>query len=255
LSTLAACFGTFLYCGFTIFAFALRAEWLFVDFVISAAIPFIPVTTGIVVYIITSSITNVGVSAFAFDLFARTFVFFGGVCTIQALALFTVFQLIWIARNTTTITFIPAAARIVVFVVANAISFIIRQPAVTLDTSFTGIRFLCERAVAALALLAVLVIVGSTTVSSIPIASSIVVTIITCLVSDPGRLFTNPFDFADAFVALRNVLAIQALAFLAVRHLFTLASGTTAIAFIPVTSGIIVIVVAKTITDEVLGTT
>jgi len=193
-TALAGFFGTFLYVGFTIFAFALRAKWLFFCFACSAAITFIPVTTGIVVDIITHSIANVGVSAFARDFFARTRVFFVRVFTIQALAIFTIFLLIWIASDTTTITFVPTTARIVVFIVANTISDKIRQIAFTLDATCAFIRFRCERAVLALALLAVVVVVASATVSSIPTASSIVVIVITRLVSFPGRLATSLFD-------------------------------------------------------------
>ena len=59
-------------------------------------------------------LTNVGVSAFARDFFPRTLVFFVSEITIQALAFFTIFYLIWVATDTTTITFVPIAARIVV---------------------------------------------------------------------------------------------------------------------------------------------
>jgi len=163
--------------------------------------------------------------------------------------------LIWVATDTTTIAFVPIAARIVVLIVANAISDIILQPAFALDILCAGIRFRCERAVSALALLAVFVVIGSTTVSSIPSASSIVVIVITRFVSFPGRLATRPFHCLDALVALRYVLAIQTLAFLAVLELIALATGTTAIAFIPATSGIIVVVVAEAIPNEVLGAT
>jgi len=97
----------------------------------------------------------------------------------------------------------------------------------------------------------VFVIVGSTTVSTVPVTTSIVVSIVTRLVALPGWLATRPFDFADALVALGFVFAILAFAACAVFELIALATGTTAISLVPATPGIVVFVVAEAITDEV----
>lgn len=249
---MTVCFGALFDISFTIFALAVGTKRCLFNFGCAAAIAFVPVATGIVVDIIAHSVTNVCVATFALDNFARTFIFCVFVFTIQAFTCFAIFFLTRIAADTTAVTFVPTAARIVVLVIANAVSNEVWQLARTFDVFCTGIRFGCKCAVAALARFAVVIVIGSTTVSSIPSATSIVVIVITRLVALPGWLDTSFFDCRDAFVTLWFVLAIRALAFFAVFVLIALATDTTAISVIPGTPGVVVIVVAEAITDKVL---
>jgi len=124
--------------------------------------------------------------------------------------------LLWIASGPTTVTFVPIAARIVVAVVANAVAYEEGQRATSLDAGCAGVRFGRKRAVAAFALFAVIIVIGSTAISSIPSAAGIVVVVIACLVTFPGWLAASSLNRRGALVALRFVLAIQALALFAV---------------------------------------
>ena len=71
-------------------------------------------------------------------------------------------------------------------VVTNFVSFKFGQSASSFDDFCTCIRFGRKRAVAARTLFAVVVVIRSTTVSAIPIATSIIVVVITRFVTLPG---------------------------------------------------------------------
>jgi len=119
--------------GLAVFALALRAIRFFVDFGCPAAIPFVPVTTGIVVDIVTHAVANVVVPTFLLDHFASTFVFFNDVGAVQALAFFAEFLLVGVAVDAAAVAFVPIASGVVVLVVANAISNVFREHARAFD--------------------------------------------------------------------------------------------------------------------------
>jgi len=158
--------------------------------------------------------------------------------------------LVWIAVDTTAIATVPIATRFVIFVVANTVSFVVWQFACTFDLRNAGIRVVFDCTVQALALFAVIVVAGAAAISSVPIATGIVIFVITSVVAFPRWLAANALDFRDALVTRCFVFTIQAIALFAVFVLIGLAIDTAAITLVPVTPGIVVFVVADAITHE-----
>lgn len=163
--------------------------------------------------------------------------------------------MVWIAADTTTITIVPIATRDVIFVVANTVSCVVWQFACAFDFRYTGICVGVECTVEALALLAVIVVIGAATISSVPITTSVVIFVITILVAFPRWLAAGAFDFRNALVTRCRVFTIQAVTLAAVFVLIGLAIDTTAITLVPGTPGIVVFVVADAITHESFFTT
>jgi len=160
----------------------------------------------------------------------------------------------WIACDPTTVTVVPIAARVVIFVVANAVSFVLWENARTFDACYAGILFMHICTVKTFALFAVFVTFGATTVSSVPSAAGIVVSIITSVVALPSWLATDAFDFTHTFVTSYFIFTVQALAFCAELELVGLAIDTTTIPVVPGTSGVIVTVIAEAIPDKLFCT-
>jgi len=236
----------------------------------STAITAIIFAAAVVVVVITVAIADiVGIATLAFTVLGDGSCCrdgsFGGLLGIQAFAtglLVAVRVLVFIARFTAAVSAIPFATTIVVVIITAPISDPIGRTALARALVHSG-GFGREAWVEALATflfvaVRVLVLIAgcATTVTSIPVASAVIVVIVTAFVPlEVGRSAFAVAVWIDGCRGRRGSLCgafrrIATFTFFAVTVLMLLPISSTAIAIIPVTAAVVVLVVAVTVLGE-----
>jgi len=144
--------------------------------------------------------------------------------------------------GTATVTAIPITTSVVIVVVAVAIAFPFFFGTTFTDNASAFVTLCYVRAVLALAICAIFVlVVGTAAVTLVPVATRVVVLIVTELISSAFFLTTSTFYGGDALVALSDVCAVLALAVFAVVVIFVTPAAVTVV---PGTAGVVVVVIA-----------
>lgn len=162
---------------------------------------------------------------------------------IQALAFFTELELVLFVGNATAVSLIPSTTTVVVVVITDTVIGPIR-------CSTRSRAFLIFR-IQTLALFAILVaVLFATAVATIPIASAVIVLVVTSCVAFP----VNCPAFAVFFRALFELsFAIFALALGTVR-LFVDFRRPAAITVVPVATSVVVDIIANSVADVGVAT-
>jgi len=143
----------------------------------------------------------------------------------------------------TTVTSVPTASAIVVLVVAIFVALVIGQGA-ALRLTRTALGFLLG-AILAFALFAIFDVgLGSAAVTTVPSTTTRIVVVVAVAVAFEFRSAACFLEIFDAFVALRFIRAVPALAVFAVSKIF----GAAAITPIPSTPCVVVVVIAVAVT-------
>ena len=206
-------------------AFAGLAIFIIVG--LAAAVASVPSAPSIVVHVITVLVTfphRLGASSLD-----ACHAAISSSLAVKTLAYLTVFD---IAFSATAIASIPRASSYVVFVVTKSIAFEVGCPAPFLNDIHATIPFALVSTIQAQAFRTVaIVVVRAAAVSSVPVASRIVVLVITVLVAFPFGFLAASLNFVCAFVCRSFVLAVPACTLLAV---LVVVGRATAIASIPI---------------------
>lgn len=201
------------------------------------------ISTGAVVI---SFITNTVASPIRVTAFPDAFLLFWFVFTaigIQTLAFCAKLLLIRILGIAAAITFIPSTTAVVVFIVTDSVTSPIRLSALCVADLFLGIQ---AGALAAKFKVALCI----TAVATIPVACAVVIFIVAVGVAFPFGCKTFTICFRAVFDFGITIFA------LALRAIFAFVNfgGATAIALVPVATGIIVDIIANSVTDVCVPT-
>lgn len=227
-------------CSARAIAFELTQEWiqalaLFAVLLLhacSTTITPVPVAAAHIVHVIAVAV------ALPSRLLARFFPWTALMFAVHAFAFFAKLVIVGFAA---AITPVPSTPSVVIFVVARLVAFPDRFGACSFDLFHTTISFR-NSAVKALAFLAVFnVAFISAAVASVPRASSdVVVVIAEAIALELGRP-ASFLDHFDALITFALVCTIPALALFAVA---VVVIRSTAISSVPITSSVVVLVVA-----------
>jgi len=160
---------------------------------------------------------------------------------VQAFAFFAVSVIF----GATTVTAIPITASIVVVIVAVTIAFPLWCATTFLDRFDASVALRYEGTVPTLAFFAkVVVVLRSAAITLVPVATRVVVVIVTVFVPDVIFSTTTTFNVIGAFVSLGYECAVLAFAF------FTevIIVFPAAVATIPIATGVVVVIITVLVT-------
>jgi len=232
------CFLSWTFLEIAIFAFTLLAQFVILS--CTAAVAPVPSTPSIVVLIVTCLVAFpnwLGAGPFNLSLFHTPIALS---CAVEARTLFAVLH---IPFGSAAIASIPCTTSAIVSIIAESIALVLWFLASFFDNFDAFIPGTFVRTISTLTFFAVAVIVLiTTTISSVPIASGVVIHVVTVLVTFPIRFLAFSLNFCSALVGRCFISTIQAFALLAI---LVSVDRSTTITTIPLTAGIVVIVVAK----------
>lgn len=230
-------------------ALAVLAERVIIEF--AAAVTAVPVASSVVVPVIASLVTAPLEGLAGFFGLGNTFIAVLRLF-VRAIEAFTIFAMCELIRSTvlaTAVTTIPIAAGNVVVVVAIAIALVHRFR--TLATNPLGafvLLWLLDFVVAVqtFTLGALCVHALAATVSTVPCTASDVVGVVAESVAFAFGVHAVSLDFVHASVRFVLVTAVAALA---IRAVFVIVIWSAAIAAVPVTATVVILVVADCVID------